>query len=94
MASRTSALLAGFTTPAMIVSQTLITSDSLLVRIGAAVVFLSYIVLFFMCVQGPASWDRYRWVPNDGMGKVLARAICWLLGVSGSMIIYLEAKGL
>ena len=73
----------------MVFSQPLFVSDSLIVRTGASIIVISYVVAFMIFVHGPATWDRYRWLPNDGMERTFVRGICWVAGAAVSMAIYL-----
>jgi hypothetical protein len=69
------------------IAGTFLISDSLILRIPAAIGVIVYAVVWFLYVHGPATWDRYRWIPNDGIWSAAPRVLCWLVGAAVIMIV-------
>ncbi len=63
--------------------------DSIAFRFVASALLIGYVVAWFVFVHGPADWDRYRWVPRDGIGSAVKRGVFWLIG-AGIAISVLE----
>ena len=55
--------------------------DSQIWAYALAFLGVTYLVAWLRFVHGPALWDRYRFVPEDGVGAALRRGIFWLCGV-------------
>ncbi len=65
----------------------LLDTDFFIQRIVASIIVISYMVSMFFFVCGPLEWDRYRWVPVDGIIAGFVRGLSWFAGGAIALLL-------
>ena len=92
-ANRLSAFLVGIAVVLPAIASTLLDADVFFHRVIGALVVVGYLASMFALVIGSMEWDRFWWIPIDGITPCIVRTLFWLFGagVAGFTYEYAQA---